>query len=370
MPEVHDWQRVADPHAFIRYAVQSLGQGRTVAFPSAAGYAVTASGLKPDAVRRLGADAGNGAALVLAVRSAAEARDWAPTMSPLSRRLARRLWPGPVTLIVGGIDGGLTSRLPERVRVQLCMEDRLRLAMPQHEALREVLRHLPGPLLMMMRRGEGSTLPMTADAILVDESVSSPQPATVIAVNGESWEIVAPGVFSSEQIRQQMACLVLFVCTGNTCRSPLAEALCKRLLAQRLSCAVEDLPAHGFHVLSAGLSATAGGPAAVEAEQTAQKLGADLSAHRSQPLTPELVERADYLLGMTHSHVHALTNYFGHLGATPRLLDPSGDIADPIGGDQPVYEECSQQIRRCLEAFIAEIAPTSPQHQEGEAGQP
>ena len=144
---------------------------------------------------------------------------------------------------------------------------------------------------------------------------------------------------------------MLFVCTGNTCRSPLAASLCKKLLADRLGCTIEELPARGYHVLSAGLAAVEGGPAAVEAEQAARSFGADLSAHRSQPLTPDLADRADYILGMTRSHARALTDYFGHLGVSPRLLDPAGDIADPIGGDQPVYDECSQQIWGHLGGF-------------------
>ncbi len=149
MPDVYDWQRVADPHAVIHYAVQSLRQGRTVAFPTETGYAVTASGLIPEAVRQLHAEGGNAEPLTLALRGAAEARDWAPALSPLGRRLARRLWPGSVTLIVGGdIEHGLANRLPEEVRARLCIDGKLRLATPEHEALREVLRHLPGPLVM------------------------------------------------------------------------------------------------------------------------------------------------------------------------------------------------------------------------------
>jgi protein-tyrosine phosphatase len=308
---------------------------------------------------------------VLAVRGAGEARDWVPAMSPLCQRLARRLWPGPVTLITGGdVERGLASRLPEEVRVPLCHSGQLRLAMPQHEALREVLHHLPGPLVMMPLASGGSDAPrVTADLIIVDESATLGQLATVIAVNGDSWGIVQPGAVSAEQIRQQMACSIVFVCTGNTCRSPLAEALCKKLLTDRLGCTVEELPARGYQVASAGVSALGGGPAAAEAEQVAHSFGADLSTHRSQALTMELAAQADYLLGMTRSHVHALMDYFGHLGVMPRLLDPAGDIADPIGGDQAVYDECGQQIWRQLEAFLAEIAPTSPQSQQEGAGQ-
>jgi len=366
MPDVLDWRRVADPQAVLHYAVQALRLGRTIAFPTETGYVLTASGLRVEAVRRLRAD---NEALTLAVRGAAEARDWAPAMSPLAQRLARRLWPGPVTLRVGGeVEHGLASRLSEDVRRGLCAEGTLHLATPGHGAIREVLRYLPGPLLLRSPSEEGAPAANAeqlmrlagerVDVVLDDGPCPHTQPTTVVAVNGDAWQVVRPGVVSAEQIRRQTACLVLFVCTGNTCRSPLAEALCKKRLADRLGCTVEELPARGFHVLSAGLAASMGSPAAVEGEQVARAYGADLSAHRSQPLTPELAAQADYLIGMTYSHLQALADHAAHLGTVPRLLDPAGDIADPIGRDQPVYEECGQQIWRHLEPLVAEILPS------------
>ena len=60
-------------------------------------------------------------------------------------------------------------------------------------------------------------------------------------------------------LREQSSCLIVFICTGNTCRSPLAEALCKKRLSDRLGCGVEELPGHGFSVVSAGLAASMGG---------------------------------------------------------------------------------------------------------------
>jgi protein-tyrosine-phosphatase/tRNA A37 threonylcarbamoyladenosine synthetase subunit TsaC/SUA5/YrdC len=359
MPEVLDWQRVAEPYAIIQYAVQSLRQGRIVAFPTETGYAVAASGLVPEAVRRLLVNGSDGAGaspvlseLTLALRAAAEAQDWVPGLSRLGLRLARRLWPGPVTLLVGGdVEHGLASRLPDEVRDCLCMHSKLHMTVPRHEALREVLRHLPGPLVMTAASADSQ-----ADLILADESTPQTQSTTVVAVNGNAWEIVRPGAMSAEDICRQTACSLVFVCTGNTCRSPLAEALCKKLLADHLGCAVEDLPSRGYHVASAGLAAQPGGVAAAEAEQVARSHGADLSAHRSQQLTVDLAAQADYLIGMTQSHLRALTDYFGHVGASPRLLDPAGEIADPIGGDQPVYDACAQQIRQHLETLVTEIA--------------
>ncbi len=156
----------------------------------------------------------------------------------------------------------------------------------------------------------------------------------------------------------QTSCLVVFVCTGNTCRSPLAEVLCKTRLAERIGCAAAELPERGFHIVSAGLFAFSGGPAAEEAVEVAHAYGADLASHRSQPLTPELAARADYLVAMTSGHLAVLAELVKGLAARPRLLSPNGDdLADPVGGPRYVYEECAGQIWRFLEPLIDELQP-------------
>src|SRR5437870_3579606 len=81
--------------------------------------------------------------------------------------------------------------------------------------------------------------------------------------------------------------LVVFLCTGNTCRSPLAEVLCKKRLAESLGCTPEELPTRGFLVCSAGLSAFPGDSAANFSQNIAREYGMDLSGHFSQPLSPE-----------------------------------------------------------------------------------
>jgi protein-tyrosine-phosphatase len=147
---------------------------------------------------------------------------------------------------------------------------------------------------------------------------------------------------------------VLFVCTGNTCRSPLAEGLCLRLLADRLGCPVDELPARGFVVKSAGVMAMPGDAATLEAADVAAGYGVDLGDHRSRAVNPELLADATDVIAMTAAHAAVLAmRYPGH-GPSPTTLDPAGDIADPIGGDAAVYRDCADTIRRHLDRLISE----------------
>jgi protein-tyrosine-phosphatase len=146
---------------------------------------------------------------------------------------------------------------------------------------------------------------------------------------------------------------ILFVCTGNTCRSPLAESLCKSQLARTLECSTSSLPDRGFIVQSAGLAASPGQPAAQEALLVAQELGADLSQHRSQVLTAALLSQATHVFVMTRSHWLLLQDYFPDQGPMPRILSPSGiDLDDPIGCDLAVYRECAQAIVQALDVLL------------------
>jgi protein-tyrosine phosphatase len=148
---------------------------------------------------------------------------------------------------------------------------------------------------------------------------------------------------------------VLFVCTGNTCRSPMAEALCKRLLAERLGCAPAELPDRGFLVQSAGLSTMSGAPASPDAVAAVSALGADLSSHCSQPLTLELL-LADHIFAMTHSHLELLSGLGLSGMPTPQLLSPEGsDVFDPIGSEPEVYRACAEAIWAHLQKRLPEI---------------
>jgi protein-tyrosine phosphatase len=243
----------------------------------------------------------------------------------------------------------------------------LGLCAPGHEAILTVLRQLPGPVVLAGACKSGQPGSMTAaqvvetlgDAVelVVDDGPARyGREASVVRVLGNRWEMVREGAIPRDLLERQTACLIVFVCTGNTCRSPLAEALCKKLLVNRLGCQVEELPKCGFLVLSAGLAAMMGGGAAEEAVVVAEAHGADLRGHRSRPLTRDLVAQADYLVVMTQGHLRTLTTQFRTMRPQARLLSGSGeDVPDPIGGEQEVYRECAQLIQRHLEEFVAQL---------------
>lgn len=153
---------------------------------------------------------------------------------------------------------------------------------------------------------------------------------------------------------------LLFVCTGNTCRSPLAEAAWRRF------------GDHNITASSAGLAATTGAPVSAHSARVAQGWNENLGNHRARRVNEALATKADYLIAMTAAHAHELRTRFPRskvlvLGdfATSEEMPPtgvaselqtligeaSGDILDPIGGSLEAYQECGAHIERAVKAL-------------------
>jgi protein-tyrosine phosphatase len=373
MPELLDWQSVTAPLKLVRSLVRALTRGQVLVLPSEAGYLAAASALLPGGVERL-RRLGKSESLEIAVADVQAARDWVPGLGSVGQRLAHRLWPGPLVLACTERDGGLSGRLPAGLRSHLCPGRALRLRCPNHDAILAMIRESSIPLALVSLPGAATPIAATlrqlpnevidnVDGLIDDGPTPLSHPPAVVAVEEESWSLVRPGVLTEDQVKGLVARLIVFICTGNTCRSPLAEALCKKRLADRLGCGVDELPARGYVVTSAGLAAGPGMPAAAEAVAVARDLGANLENHRSKPLSGDLAARADVLIAMTHSHLRALCDHFPTLGASPRLLNSAGqDLSDPIGQPRPVYEECARQISEDLEALVSSLTG----HEKGE----
>lgn len=176
----------------------------------------------------------------------------------------------------------------------------------------------------------------------------------------EGWPVVMveqEGVYDARIIRRMACMTILFVCTGNTCRSPMAEAMARDALAKMRHLSVDELEAAGLRVMSAGVYAADGSPASSQAIAAMAGLGLDLSSHRSRLLTPQIVRDADRVYCMTEHHVRAVTAMCPALADRVMCLDAQGDIMDPIGASVNEYARCAGQIRSAMMARFKEFFP-------------
>jgi len=349
-----------------------LRAGELVVIPTDTVYGVAASAASEAGVAKLRALMGitEDAPLTVHLASRSEAGRYADLRKPLVARFVSRVFPGPITLIMptgqewveAQVQSGSLSRA---VAQQIYWRGTVGLRCLTHRLARQILEAAGEPVVAcsvsdamgrpaLDAETAGATVEGGQVAMVVDGGRTRyGRPSTVVRMLATQTGLPAvrlerAGVYDERTVRKLMRWNMLLVCSGNTCRSPMAEGIARKLMADKLGLAADDLEAAGLRVTSAGTSAGAGMPASVEAVEVMHSWDVPLQAHRSQRLTEELINDADVIYCMTRSHYQAVLDMKPNLGEKLKLLDESRDVSDPIGGSRQVYLRCAEQIRGAL----------------------
>ncbi len=354
----------------VHHAVQALAEGQLVVFPTETVYGVAASAARPEAVEGLLAakQRPSGQVCTLAIDHPDAVLDYAPGLSVVAQRLARRGWPGPLTLVLDtSHPHSLVHQLPEPVQRAVRHQRTCGFRVPDHSHVLEALRLMEAPLVLSSANISGQPDALTAEqaaqalgdrvALVLDGGRSKyALPSSVVRVDTNRVTLLRAGVLTEAAIQRAAGLMVLLVCTGNTCRSPMAQVLLEHQLAQHLNCPLDELEQHGVLVMSAGLAAGTGMPASPEAVDVMRRRGLNLAHHESRPVSEVLVRFADQILTMTAAHRSSLVAQWPEAATKNHLLDPSGgDISDPIGGTVEAYGRCAEQIAAHLPSWLEQL---------------
>ncbi len=386
MAKVLDWKRSDDTRDIVHLSVQALAEGHLIAIPTCTTYFAVGNGLNGDVCERISdlarrasrasVDASNPVsrpAALLVVRGPDEIIDFCPDACQTSIRLANRVWPGPLQILLPSSHrDSLLHQLPSQsLQTVTNSSNQFAVSMPSHSVIAEILRLSAGPLVMTELLDHSTRTPaitaesvdQTAIAMVIDAGITKYQGrATLLEVADNRCQIISGGVTSKTELQSVSRLMVLLVCTGNTCRSPMAETLMQAKLLKRikeLNGLSPSASSHDFFVpivaLSAGI-ASGGGPASPQAIEAMSEYGLDLTNHQSCAVTEKEIESADVILAMTRSHRQAIISRWPGVADKTHLLSGNGeDVSDPFGGPVQLYRECAEKIDDYLDRWIERL---------------
>lgn len=355
----------------IRRAAEALRNGAIVIFPTETVYGLAASAARADSVERLRNLKGrtDEQPFTVHIGRRSDWQDFVPSTSPLAHRFMKKGWPGPLTLIFQVDD-------PRQAKVHAVLsaagaeaiyaKSSVGIRFPDDSIAEAFLADAEVPVIASSANITGRPAPTDAEGLFeslganVDFIIEAGptryrKGSSIVALNGSGYKLLRAGVWDERTIRNFATLNILLVCTGNTCRSPMAEGLLKQLAAEKLGCRPDELPERGVIIRSAGTGAHGRSAASPEAVEVCSTRGIDISGHVARPLSLELVHPSDYIYTMAMHHAEAVRSMAPADASKVARLLPDEDIADPMGGTVEEYEAAAVKIEQALRQRIQEV---------------
>jgi L-threonylcarbamoyladenylate synthase len=353
----------------IKKAARLIDDGNLVAFPTETVYGI-ASRVANDSLKLLSKVKNRtpDKYYALHIDKPEKIDQFVPSIGLRAKKLVQKALPGPLTIVF--------QLQPEDIEIQrqkidkevfdnLYLNNSIGIRCPDHPVASKLLSCTKFPVVAPSANLTGQ--PPAVDAQQVFDSLNGKIPlildggpckykknSTVAKITSRDITVLREGVFTQNDIEKMSQLNFLFVCTGNSCRSPMAEGIFRKFLAEKLNCNVDQLEKIGYKTYSAGTMGIFGMQASIEAVKACAAKDVDITKHKSTGLTKGLIEDCDLIFTMTASHRREV------IAIEPDALEKcftlaDTDIADPIGQGQKEYNACAKIIEMAVKERIGKL---------------
>ncbi len=326
----------------IKDAAEVLKKGGLVAFPTETVYGIAANLLNSNAIKRLCAVKKRPAGKPFSIHIARfeTIKDLRVDLSEKAKRIIHKFWPGPLTIVA-------FNNKKEKIGIR----------MPSNKIALALINAASIPIVAPSANISGENPPTSAkevisemkdaiDMVLDGGTTEAGKESTVLDVTAHPFKILRRGAIPEEDLLADYH--VLFVCTGNSCRSVMAKGMLQKFIK-------EAVLSEKVQVDSAGTGGFGNIPAATNTIEVMKEEGMDVSTHKGKVITPELLRKSDFIFTMESFHKNIALSMLPEAASKTRLLKEGEDIPDPIGKSLDEYRYVKGIIKNQVENIFLEL---------------